>query len=425
MKFARLSALSVAMVLASAAQANTFAPLIEDGTLDLHLRNYFKKDTHKNNSDNSGHQWAQALSLNYSSGYIGNFIGFDLGGHYALKLKSSLDNGINPGLLRVKDSNSSRSYGKGSYAVKINLMDYGVAKYGRMFLDTPLLKDNYSRSLPSLTEAFYADGMFGDASIYGIWALKANERTEANFKDYMVDGNKEAVKVFGGGYNFRNGLNGLTTNLAYAQQDEYARRYYIDVGYGTELEMVDLSGDFKFGRNSRIGKSKEDGEDNSQNTWGLTLKAEAYQATVAVSYQAVSQTNMTDGDGNPAASYQTEWAARGSDMTGYFGPHDMMISSFTGNGQKSWGINLGYDLAGMVDGLSVGAMYAKGKIDEKDISDKDESEYNLMATYATPQVENLSISALYGKNTKKDKGDSSKETKSQIRLIVKYDMSVF
>ena len=423
MKFARLSALSAAMVLASAAQANAFAPLIEDGSLDLHLRNYFKKDTTKNANDVSDHQWAQAFSLNYSSGYLGNIIGFDLGGHYSLKLKASTDDG-NPGLLPVDSNGSSSSYGKTTYAVKLNLMDYGEAKYGRMFLDTPLLADNYSRSLPSLTEAFYADGTFGDLDLYGIWALKANHRTESGF-DYLMlsDGTKEAVKVLGGGYNFRNGLNGLTTHLAVAQQDDYARRYYVDAGYSMDMDSATLTGDFVFGHNARIGKEKAASGDNSQNTWALSVGAEVYNATFGVSYQAVSQTDI--------GAYQTEWAGQSQDqgdMTGYFGPHDMMINSFSGNGQKSWGLNLGYDFADMVDGLSFGAMFAKGKVDEKDGSaenDKDESEYNLKVTYATPQVENLSLAALYGKNTVKDKVDGSKTTKTQIRFIVKYDMSVF
>ena len=343
-----------------------------------------------------------------------------MGGHYALKLKADVKDGVYPDLLRVKDG-SSHSYGKGAYAVKLNLMDYGVAKYGRMFLDTPLLEDNYSRSLPSLTEGFYADGTFGDVSLYGIWALKANHRTETDFKDLMVEGSKEAVKVLGGGYNFRNGLNGLSTNLALAQQNEYARRYYADAGYEMEFDPATLSGEFQFGRNSRIGKSKISSEDNTQNTWGLTLKAEAYQATFAVSYQSVSQTDI--------GAYNTDWSGQSDtsgDMTGYFGPHDMMIGNFAGNGQKSWGINLGYDFAGMVDDLSIGAMYAKGKIDQITVhNDQDESEYNLMATYASPQVENLSISALYGKNTKKDKVNGNKDTDTQLRLIVKYDMSVF
>ena len=421
MKFARLSALSAAMVLASAAQANTFAPLIEDGSLDLHLRNYFKTDTKKTTSSISDHQWAQALSLNYSSGYLGNIIGFDLGGHYALKLKADIKDGLDPGLLRIKDG-TSRSYGKGAYAVKLNLMDYGVAKYGRMFLDTPLLEDNYSRSLPSLTEGFYADGTFGDASIYGIWALKANHRTESNFNSLMLsDGTKEAVKVLGGGYTFRNGLNGLTTNLAVGQQSDYATRYYANANYEMEFDPATITGDFVFGRNSRIGKAKVANKSNSQNTWGLSLKAEAYKATLGVSYQYVSQSDI--------GAYQTKWSGQDmskGDMTGYFGPHDMMIGNFAGNGQKSWGISAGYDFTDMIDGLSVEAMFAKGKIDEKDNSlDKDESEYNLMATYATPQVESLSISALYGKNTKKTKSNNAKETNSEIRLIVKYDMSVF
>ena len=418
MKLARLSALSAAMVLASAAQAN---PLIEDGSLDLHLRNYFKKNTEKTPASASGHQWSQALSLNYSSGYLGNIIGFDLGGHYALKLKSDIKDGVDPGLLRDKDG-SGRSFGKGAYAVKFNLMDYGVAKYGRMFLDTPLLEDSYSRSLPSLTEGFYADGTFGDFSLYGIWALKANHRSETSFNDLMVDGSKEAVKILGGGYDFRNGLNGLDANLALGQQDDYARRYYFDVGYEMGFDPATLSADFVYGRDSRIGKTKVANEDNSQNTWGLTLKAEAYNASLALSYQSVSQSDI--------GNYRTKWSGQNmdaGDMTDYFGPHDMMISNFAGNGQKSWGIDLGYDFADMVEGLSVGAMYATGKTDPKGgiSNETDESEYNLMATYATPQVENLSISALYGKNKKKDKVDNSKETSTEIRLIVKYDMSLF
>ena len=68
MKLARLSALSAAMVLASAAQANIFAPLIDDGSLDLHLRNYFKKDTQKTPSSDLSQDinGLQAFSLNYS-----------------------------------------------------------------------------------------------------------------------------------------------------------------------------------------------------------------------------------------------------------------------------------------------------------------------------------------------------------------------
>ena len=427
MKFARLSALSAAMVLASAAQANNLAPLIEDGSLDLHLRNYFKKDTNKTDAaDLSGNQWAQAFSLNYTSGYFADIIGFDVGGHYALKLKSSLDNGIgNPGLLKVKDGNKSSSFGKASYAVKVNLMDYGVAKYGRMFLDTPLLEDNYSRTLPSLTEGFYADGTFGDASLYGIWALKANHRSDTGFNDLMVQGSKEAVKVLGGGYNFRNGLNGLDTNLALAQQDEYARRYYIDVGYTFDVDQATLSSEFIYGRNTVIGKTKTNTVgDKSQNTWSLAVAAEAYNATLGVSYQSVSKSDL--------GSYNTQWSGApdtDGDMTGYFGPHDMMIGNFAGNGQKSWGINAGYDFADVVDGLSVAAAYIKGdtapKTESADDAKKEESEYNVSVSYAVPQVENLNISALYAKNTSKNKTEDSKTTKSQIRLIVKYDMSVF
>ena len=411
MKFARLSALSVAMVLASTAQAN---PLIEDGSFDIHLRNYYKNNKV---ASNSGNQWAQAISANYASGFFGNVLGFDLGGHYALKLKADTEN-ANPGLLPVNssDKNKSSSYGKTSYAVKVNLMDMGVAKYGRMFMDTPLLKDNYSRSLPSLTEAFYAEGAFQGASLYGIWATKANHRTESGFDRLMVNGKKQSVKVLGGGYDFDNGL---TADVAAGQQSDYARRYYLAAAYVANVQNINVTSDFKFGRNSRIGFSKQADEGNSQNTWGLSVKADVQQASVGLSYQTVSKTDV--------GSYNTQWSGQdmsSGDMTGYFGPHDLMIGNFAGNGQNSWGINAGYNFAGMVDGFSVSAVFVKGKINPKGASGTDESEYNLVAGYEVPQVENLNLSALYGKNTKKpDAGN--KTTSSEVRLIVKYDMSVF
>lgn len=417
MTLLRLSALSAALVMSSSVQANF---LTEEGSLDLHLRNYFMDNSNELSGNKlKAHQWAQAFSVNYSSGYFHNIVGVDLGGHYALKLKADSDlNAANPGLLPIDNNGKSSSYGKNSYAIKVNLMDMGVAKYGRIFLDTPLMNENYSRSLPSLTEGFYADGNFAGANLYGIWAIKANHRTESGFDNLMVNGNKKPVKVVGGGYDFDNGLE---AHLAVGQQSDYATRYYGDVTYSTELQGAIVSGDFKYGNNKRIGFSKTDGQDNSQNTWGVSVKADIHQASVGVSYQKVSQSDIGE--------YKTLWSGQemiSGDMTGYFGPHDLMVSSFTNNGEKSWGVNAGYDFAGLVDGLSVSAIYVKGTTDPKNgNNDADESEYNLVAVYALPQVENLRLSALYGKNTKKDKGTGNKETNSQLRLIAKYDMSVF
>ena len=414
MKLARLSALTAAMVLASAAQAND---ILSNGSLDIHLRNFYLDA--KTDSD-SDVQWSQAISADFVSGFYGNIIGFDLGAHYALKLRGDNEAGDSgPGLLPVNPDGKSGSYGKTSYAIKVNLADMGVAKYGRMFLDTPLLNNNYSRSLPGLTEAFYVEGNLEGANLYGVWATKTNMRTESGFMDLMIGDKKEAVKVLGGGYDFGNGM---AANLAVGQQSDYYRKYYFDLGYAMDMQDLFIDSRFQYGRNSALGAQKDNlgSADDSQNVWGLNLTAEMQQATLGISYQRVSQS------GN---SFENTWSGQDSsqvDSGNFFGPNALMISDFNGDGQKSWALNAGYDFAGMVDGFSVDVAFAKGGVDSRaNTGDTNEKEYNLTAAYALPQVENLSIAARYAKNTSKVKSTGETTTKKQIRLVVKYDMSVF
>ena len=177
----------------------------------------------------------------------------------------------------------------------------------------------------------------------------------------------------------------------------------------------------KYGRNTAIGVTK-DGfgtDDKTQSVWGLDVTAGMHQATLGLSYQKVSQS------GN---DYVSSWSGETSsevDGGSFFGPNSMMISDFKYDGEKSWGVHAGYDFAGMVDGLSVSMAYAKGDIKTKAGVKGNEKEYNLKASYALPQVENLSVSAQYAKNTTKADVSGVKSTNKQVRVIAKYDFSVF
>ncbi len=418
MKFAQLSALSAALMLISAAQANE---LIDDGALDIRLQNYYlDAETKENGVKTSGTQWSQAFSADFSSGFFANIIGFDLGAHYALKLRGDLDDDYdgNPGLLLKNNEGKSKSYGKTSYAIKVNLADMGEAKYGRMFLETPLLNNNYSRSLPGLTEAFYAEGDFEGVNLYGIWASETNMRAQSGFMDLMVNGKKEPVKIIGGGYDMGNGF---AANLAMGQQNNYQKRYYADVGYAMEMQGLSLDSTLIYGHNNMIGYTKESAtdKDHSQNLWGLKVSAGMHQATLGLSYQNVEKT------GN---DFKNTWSGKGDmvDPADSFGPNSMLISDFNGDGQKSWAVHAGYDFTGMVDGLSVDFVYATGGKNPKgNDEDEKEKEYNLIASYDLPQVENLSLAAKYGKNIVKGKDSGEKETTQQFRMIIRYDMAVF
>ena len=248
MKLTRLSALSAAVMLATTAQANSF---VDDSSLNIELRNHFQDRAVKDGEGKGAtSQWAQAIRADYSSGYFENIVGIDINAYYALKLGASNvdfandpNNALSPGVLPYDSKGDSSSYGKTGYAIKFNLMDNGVAKYGRMQLDTPLINDSDSRALPSMTEAFYADYNYMGLSVFGVWATKANAKTRSGYDDYQapeteadIDAadpkvSKEAVKSIGGAYDFGNGL---ALNTAYAQQKDFAKRYLTEVTYGTE-----------------------------------------------------------------------------------------------------------------------------------------------------------------------------------------------
>ncbi|MGB1272425.1 MAG: OprD family outer membrane porin, partial [Endozoicomonas sp.] len=324
------------------------------------------------------------------------------------------------GLLPVKEDGDSFSYGKTTYAIKVNLNGMGVVKYGRLLLETPLLNDSDSRSLPSLTEAFYAEGTLDALSLYAILATKNNPRSESGFDNMMVNGSKKAVKVAGGNYDFGNGLN---THVAIGQQDDYARRAYVHLDYARDIVDMDgysVNAGLVYGNNDRIGVSKQADEDNSQKTWGITLGATLEQASFGIRYQSISQTDIDYFDAGWSVGEDGD-----SDNTEYYGPNAMMIRDFNANGQKSWGFSAGYDFTGMVDGLNLSAAYVMGDQDPKgENNDTDEKEYNLMASYTLPQMEGLNLAAQYGKNTEKPEGGTDRET-TEVRFIVKYDMSAF
>lgn len=423
MKLAQISALSAAIFMATAAQANFF----EDATMNLELRNYYKNSSADNGSNEiASDQWSQAIRADLSTGYFENIVGLDLSAYYAIKLGASDASDGNPGLLPSDDKGNSHSYGKTAYAIKFNLMDMGVAKYGRMFLDTPLINDSDSRSLPSLTEAFYADFAYEGLTAFAVVAKKGNAKTEAGFVDYEV-ADAESVKSVGGAYDFGNGF---ALNAAYATQTDFAKKYLTEVTYATEVDGISLGLAAQYGKLSLLGATKDIfktiGDDNSQSAYGLKLDAGVGQANFALTYTKVKSNDIvgTIAGAEVDGAYGYGWAG-GDDDTGYFGYNSIQISDFNGNGQKAIGLSAGYDFAGIVDGLSASAIYVTGETDPKGGDGLDEKEYNIEVAYALPQVEGLTAKVQYAKNTREQSGSSKDIVLTDTRVIVKYNVAVF
>lgn len=438
MKLAHLSTLSIAVIMASSAQGNAF---VEDASLDIHLRNYFKGNSYKNDQqmEDSHSQWAQAVRLNFSSGYLVNLVGVDLGAQHSLKIRG--DKNSDNGLLHPDSNGNADGYGKTSYALKINLFDMGVAKYGRLFIDTPLLSDSDSRALTSLTEGFYAEGQYDALGLYGVIAIERNFVTTSGFQKFgnMNANNEfknESVNIIGGTYDFGHGL---TTHLAYGKQKNTEKRYLADVKYSTNLQAVGLDFGVQYAKNTVIGDQRTENQssgttDSSQHTWGAMGTAHIGAVSIGVAYTAVQKTQLND--------FDFEWSVRNpgeegsvGDEGNYFGYNAVQYSDFNKGGQKAWGLNASYNLNDMIEGLSVYGAYVTGKVHRQDdngdnLSAWTEKEYNLGLSYYLPMIEGLSAHLMYAYNTEKDQGENdSGDTTDLInkdtRVIVKYDIAVF
>ena len=425
MKLTQLSALSAAIMLATTAQANSF---VDDSSLNIELRTHFHdraEEGHDNvantDYDERSSQWAQAIRADFSSGYFENIVGIDINAYYALKLgASNVDSYTNPGVLPYDSEGDSSSYGKTGYAIKFNLMDSGVAKYGRMELDTPLINDSDSRALPSMTEAFYADYNYEGLSVFGVWATKGNGKTQSGFEKYQTIDDKakindEAVKSLGGSYDFGNGLD---LSATYAQQTDFAKKYLTEVNYAVDLSGFGLSFGAQYGQLSTDGLIKDalkiTNKDTKQTAWGLKAGATINQASLGLAYTKVEDTDLGE--------FAKGWIG-GDDDTGYFGYNSIQYGDFNRKGQKAIGLSAGYDFAGVVDGLSVKAIYVTS--DFKSGNDTlDEKEYNIKVTYAVPQVKGLSAQLRYAKNTKENAGQKDTITQD-TRVILKYNVAVF
>ncbi len=446
-----LSAAIITAMAASSAQAHLSGEFFEDSELTLHLKNYYKsksqidKTTGEQKSKDKDKGWAQTVGFDFNSGYFANIIGFDLGAHHVFKLHDNIgsNNVSNSDLFRPGHKKNGKtkgeSYGKAFGAVKVNLMDNGVAKIGRMVLDTPLLNSfDADAALPSTVEAFYADYSMYGVTVFGAVAKKSSRATEAGYEDYgvRIDGKlkKRSVKTMGAMYE----MDGLKLSAAYAKQKDTVKAFYMD-GSST-FNMDDhtfVTVGAQYGKNKATGATKDNeidrggiapDEKDSISWHGLMAEAGYDNITMMV-----SMVDVGGGKNAGLSDAAVGWGTVGDttepeDQTEFNGYNSMMINDFHAANEKSYQVKLGYDFSDMVDGLSASFSYVDGKIGGAKADKADTNEYNIHIDYEVPVLEGVMVSLSHGKYEKKSKAENQVKTtttQKETRLMVTYDLAIF
>ena len=411
MKRFTISALSTAIIAALAATSAQAESFVDESKLNIHLRNYYKDQDYNKwndgiaaNKTEEDSAWTQAFRADFESGYFADLVGVDFSAHYALKIDEDRgdDRDSGTGLLNKNSSNKGNSYGKVFGAVKVNLMDQGVAKYGRMRIDTPLLNDDDSRSLPSTVEALYADYSMAGLTAYGASASKHNFKYESGYDNYGYGTNKDSVDTIGAKYS----MDGISATLAYGNQTDYVTQFYADAAYtfpiddsmsvklGAQYGNRAAKGDYKdfLKGNLLPGQSLVDDID----WWGTMAALNMGHMDLSISFTSVEQVSKGTKEGLKSATHA--WAVQGGaeDSTQFAGYNSVQIDDFNAAGEQSIQYKIAYDFSEMVEGLSAYALYVDGTLRE-DGKDPSTSEYNVRVDYELPFLEGLTLTLRHAK----------------------------
>ena len=257
MKSLKLTAITAAVISASAA-TGAYASLdnfLQDSSFDVKLRNvYFDRDTkgfNKKSDPNNGsnvawHEYAQAIELNYKSGYLFDMFGFDLSNYNTLKLDSSSSasnsNHGNGSLLpskhinahgnpRYDDGTSLGKLGQAFLKFKLGNEDMGLhAKYGMMTMDTVFIASSTSRAIPSSFYGSEIDANLFGVNLYGVYADRVSERTSTSYDDFVnhLDGDKlDNMYAVGAKTN----IVGMNLSGEYAETKDFIKQYYVGADY--------------------------------------------------------------------------------------------------------------------------------------------------------------------------------------------------
>ncbi|MCY4329557.1 MAG: OprD family outer membrane porin [Endozoicomonadaceae bacterium] len=401
-----------------------------DGKVTLGFKNYYRNTTDKNDkkdrsrefNNKDQHAWTQAFMADAKSGWFMNWVGADLSFYYNQKLDNSYlqKNKDNTKakknaakriaeLLPVDRKNKANSYGKVGYSVRVNLMDCGVLKYGRMMYDTPLFSSVDEYATPSLDEGFYGDVNWKGLKVYAGHVTKHNIPATSGFLKLAVEENgklkNRSLQLYGAEYTVDQlaGDDKLTLRTQQTYQRDFEKNSYIDAAY--KLPSMNMSmGEFtvaaQFGNSKEVGINKDATKKINNKTsldWGgAKVMWQMDKVSAGLSYTNISgKADQYD----PKAS-ATMYVSKGNKLAlisnDFIGYTAGTVNDFSAPGTHSARVGVGYDCSDFVQGLALKAGYTFGSVDYKGEKNHRASEMDFSVHYDLPFVKNLSAVLKHG-----------------------------
>ena len=295
--------------------------VFREGSLDLHLRNYY---FHREREDDSNQEtWAQGNGLTYETPWWENRLRLGAAIYGSQKLYGPQDQ---DGSKLLKPRQKSFAVPGLAFIDARLYRDLTLRAYRQKF-SLPYLNGNDSRMVPNTFEALSLFDFSGENFVYGVthtWRMKKRDASDfiSMTEAAGIDGHDRGVSTAAARYTFSRGANlGMVNHYG----KDYMNIFYTEVNSRARLlGRVGVQFSAQFTSQNSVGD--ELGGDFDTRSWGAKL---------ATSYGGGVLTLAHTSTANDAA-IQSSWGGKPSYLS-------LMIKDFDRAGEDAWLVGLSTD----------------------------------------------------------------------------------
>jgi len=350
----RISILAAAMAgidvqMAMASQQSEAQGLLEDSRMTLTNRNYYYNHDSRDGAQDR-RDWAQAMLLNYRSGFTQGTVGFgvDAFANGVLKLD---EQGDGFGNVAIDNDGDSDSFSHVGGAVKLRVSNT-VLKYGIVQPVAPVFAAGGSRILPQSVQGFLLQSaeLDGLSLQGGHFTAATGYRGSSNhdpIKSFYTGIEADSVDYLGGDYRVSDNL---SVALYAGRFEDIWRQYYGGANYTLPIGEQSLNLSFNLYRSQDEGRALVGAIDNT--AWSLAAAYTLGAHRLTLAWQQIHGDEPFDYAG---------FGAENSGGDSIYLANSVQYSDFNGPNEKSAQIRYDLDLASLgVPGLSFMTRYLYG-----------------------------------------------------------------
>jgi len=370
---------------------------VDDSHAELNLEAKYLKQTYKEtvwgSTKDQTEVSGQVATLKFNSGYFADIIGFDFNFYGVVPINTGNQT---TGPYSPFFKNGTESFYKYAPSIKGKIGEYFEIKHGKMESHHPLLKGDHDFA-PSLFDMTKAEAYFGDLTLHGIYATRANSENKEDFEKYgkgnwrTGEFTEKPIQIFGAEYEYEN----YRLYGTYGVQNNMSNYLLVEGEYN-----LNVNKDLRFNLASNYRRKEYPNELSDQALGMVSGRLAGFYKNLKI---VASASKAEDANNGAFGTMGNDW--KPTIVPGCHGDSFYTSGIITpGNhyGEKALKLEIGYDFEDLIKGLYISSYYVDGR-DFYTVK-HDEIGYGVEVSYTPPKYPSFKIMGHYAKQVIKNDG---------------------